>query len=286
MLYKALFLSAIVATAKAQSATAVCQAGANVYRSLTNDGTCAGAAGGLVTTFNLLVSSSGSTCTVDTAPIGAATTCAGLANAYDTACTNLYSCAANEAAPCFPSSAFVTKADGTPVRIDALTEGDEILAATTAGALKTDTVSLLSIADKETGAAFVSLSTEAGAKINLTEEHHLAVGDKCCSSLKVAKDVEVGEKVWVVDNAHPLPVAQKVAGKATVKEVGLHSPVLTHGGMPIVGGFVTAFDSIEVVKTAEAGLPALLAMCKATKTCDLLKGAFKFNNRPHVAVEA
>ena len=99
-------------------------------------------------------------------------------------------------------------------------------------------------------------------------------------------DVAVGEKVWVVDKAHPLPVAQKVAGKATVKEVGLHSPVLTHGGMPIVGGFVTAFDSIEVVKTAEAGLPALLAMCKATKTCDLLKGAFKFNNRPHVAVEA
>ena len=161
-----------------------------------------------------------------------------------------------------------------------------MLALTTDGSVKADEVSILSIADAATPHAFVSLATEANARLNLTADHHLAVGAKCCSTLKKAKDVVVGDNVWVMSGSRPLPVAQKVASISTVSDVGLHSPVLTHGGLPIVGGFVTAFDSIEVVKTAEAGLPALLAMCKATKTCDLLKGAFKFNNRPHVAIEA
>ena len=37
------------------------------------------------------------------------------------------------AAPCFPSKATVMKADGTPIRVDALVEGDEIVATTEDG---------------------------------------------------------------------------------------------------------------------------------------------------------
>jgi len=42
--------------------------------------------------------------------------------------------------PCFPSAALVTTSDGTAVRIDALQEGDTILATTADGFLTTDTV--------------------------------------------------------------------------------------------------------------------------------------------------
>ena len=177
--------------------------------------------------------------------------------------------------PCFPSNAIVTKPDGSHARIDSLKPGDSVLALSTDGSVKSDEVSILSIADAATPHAFVSLVTEANAKLNLTSEHHLAVGAKCCSALKKAKDVVVGDMVWIMSNSRPLPVAQKVASISSVSDVGLHSPVLTHGGLPVVNGFVTAFDSIEVVKTAEAGLPAMLKLCEATGTCDTVKTMFK-----------
>ena len=50
----------------------------------------------------------------------------------------------SEAEPCFPSSATVTKADGTTITIDTLKEGDEIVAATSDGSLTTDTVAIQS----------------------------------------------------------------------------------------------------------------------------------------------
>lgn len=103
---------------------------------------------------------------------------------------------AGDSDPCFPSSSIVTKADGTPSRIDALKEGDEIVAATHDGTLTTDTVSLLSIAKPEVkGAAYVALATDAKKTLTLTPGHHVPVGAACCSTLKLAKDVEVGENV-------------------------------------------------------------------------------------------
>jgi hypothetical protein len=178
--------------------------------------------------------------------------------------------------PCFPSNAIVTKADGSLARIDSLKEGDSLLAMTTDGKLMTDSVSLLSIAEPSRMSDFVTLATDAGAKLNLTAGHHIAVGPSCCSNLKKAKDVAVGESVWVMAAGRPLPVAQKVVSKGIVHETGLHSPVLTHGGLPIVSGFVTAFDSLEVVKAAQAGLAAMIQLCKASNTCDtVLKGMFR-----------
>ena len=89
----------------------------------------------------------------------------------------------------------VTKADGSLVRIDTLKEGDKIVAATADGALTTDIVSLLSIAQPEAQAkTLLTLSTAANATLTLTPEHHVPVGAECCSTLKKAKDVTVGEK--------------------------------------------------------------------------------------------
>ena len=180
-----------------------------------------------------------------------------------------------EAEPCFPSSSLVTKADGTPSRIDALKEGDEIMAATADGALTTDTVSLLSIAKPEAeGKSYVALTSAANTTLTLTPGHHVPVGAACCSTLKKAKDVEVGETVWAVKDGKAVATAVTAKTAPTVKASGLHSPVLTNGGFPIVDGVVTSFDSIDKVTLAKHGLAPLLKACKATGTCETVRNMF------------
>ncbi len=148
--------------------------------------------------------------------------------------------------PCFPSSSIATKADGKPSRVDALKAGDQIVAATADGALTLDTVSLLSIAKPEAHAAFRVLTTATNHTLTLTDGHHVPVGAACCSALKPAKDVVVGDTVWVVSAG--ATVATTVTTSTTTWGAGLHSPVLTNGGFPVVDGVVTAFDAIGKVR--------------------------------------
>ena len=89
------------------------------------------------------------------------------------------------------------KANGIATRVDGLVEGDEIVATTEDGTLTTDTVSFLSIRLPEATAQFLNLVTASNATLTLTPEHHLPVGAACCSTLKKAKDVTVGETVWI-----------------------------------------------------------------------------------------
>ena len=174
--------------------------------------------------------------------------------------------------PCFPSSSRVTLANGQSVRLDALKEGDTIVATAADGSVTTDTVSLLSIAKPEAEATFVNLTSAAGKSITLTAGHHLPVGASCCSTLKKAKDVTVGETIWAE--------GADAASRTTIKSIahvtarGLHSPVLTNGGFPIVDGIVTAFDNIEKVTLAKHGLAPLLKMCKSTGTCETFRDLF------------
>ena len=149
-----------------------------------------------------------------------------------------------------------TLANGTLSRLDALKEGDQIVAATADGSLTTDTVSILSIAHPQVHVDhFLTLTTTANASITLTPEHHLPVGASCCTILKKAKDVGVGEQVWFV--AEGKAATTTVTSAAVTKAKGLHSPVLTKGGFPVVDGIVTAFDSIEKVTIPEAILSPL-----------------------------
>ena len=183
--------------------------------------------------------------------------------------------------PCFPSSALVTKADGTVSRVDKLREGDEILAATAEGGLATDTVSLLSLAQPGTSApSYVVLTTAANRTLTLTPGHHVPVGATCCAVERLAKDVAVGETVWAVRDGAVVGTA--VTSKSTAKGVGLHSPVLTNGGFPIVDGIVTAFDSIDRVLLAKHGLAPLLAACKATGTCNRFRETFLQDGRAYI----
>ena len=175
--------------------------------------------------------------------------------------------------PCFPGTAMVTLANGTSSRVDALKEGDKIVAATADGSLTTDTVSLLSIAKPEGSAPMLTLRAD-NATLTLTPEHHVPVGTVCCSELKKAKDVKVGDKVWTVRTTAP-PLATTVTAKSNTHEVkGLHSPVLTRGGFPVVDGIITSFDTIDKVTLAKHGLAALIMACKATGTCTQFKELF------------
>lgn len=184
---------------------------------------------------------------------------------------------------CFPSSSMVTMADGTASRVDALKEGDTIVATTADGTLMTDTVSLLSIAKPEVRAPFVVLATAANQTLTLTEAHHISVGAKCCATLKQAKDVAIGETVWAAQHAGTAAIATTVMAKTYTMASGLHSPVLTNGGFPVVDGLVTAFDSIEKVTLAKHGLAPLLKTCKATGTCDTFKRLFLGDDAKYIA---
>ena len=177
-----------------------------------------------------------------------------------------------EGDPCFPSSSTVAKADGTIVRLDALKEGDEIVASTIDGTLTSDTVSLLSIAKPEAETSFITLTTATNHTLTLTTGHHVPVGAACCTTLKLAKSVTVGDTVWAVHAG--AAVGTTVVAKASTTAHGLHSPVLTHGGFPIVDGVVTSFDSIEKVTLAKHGLSPLLSACKATGMCDKFRDMF------------
>ena len=198
-------------------------------------------------------------------------------------------------APCFPSHALVTKADGSRWRIDALKEGDSIVAATMEGALTHDTVSLLSIAKPEArDVAFLTLTTADAKNLTLTPGHHVPVGAACCATLKKAADVRVGDTVYTLGNsvwgAHDYTtLTENAAVAAAVTKVtknaaaGLHSPVLTSGSFPIVDGVVTSFDSIEKVTLAKYGLAPLLAACKPTGTCESFREMFLGADRQYVA---
>ena len=163
------------------------------------------------------------------------------------------------------------------------------MAATKHGVLTTDTVSLLSIGKPEAEATFITLVTDVGQTLTLTPEHHLPVGEVCCTNLQKAADVNVGQTVWTVPAGHApmndpmgapihaatpihtVATASHVASKHHTIEHGLHSPVMTHGSFPVVDGFVTSFDSIEGVTLAEHGLSYLELILKATGTASLAR---------------
>lgn len=173
--------------------------------------------------------------------------------------------------PCFPSAAMVTRSDGTPARLDSVREGDAIVAATADGTLTTGTVSSLSTSKPEAEATFVKLKTTSAMELTLTPEHHLPVGEECCSNLKKAKDVAVNERVWAVRDG--AVVADTVEAKAATIEQGLHSPVLTNGAFPVVDGVVTSFDRIESVTLASYLLEYAEPLLKNTGLAALLRSS-------------
>jgi hypothetical protein len=158
------------------------------------------------------------------------------------------------------------------VLIASLREGDAIVAATSEGALTTDTVSLLSIAKPEANADFLTLTIADGRSLSLTAAHHVPTGPRCCGVLEQAKDLIVGMTIWTVPaTGGGGLVAQPITKIGRTAAAGLHSPVLSNGGFPVVDGVVTSFDSMGKVRLATYGLKPLLSVCKLTDTCGHLR---------------
>lgn len=155
--------------------------------------------------------------------------------------------------------------------ISTLKEGDAIIAATADGKITNDTISVLSITKPEAKATFISVLTSTSKMLNLTAGHHIPVGDACCTTLKQAKDLAIGDIVYTAVGEKM--VAVTVLKVSTAVHKGLHSPVLTAGSFPIVDGIVTSFDTMAKVTLAAYGLPTLVKACKLTGTCDLLRNA-------------
>jgi len=179
--------------------------------------------------------------------------------------------------PCFPSSATVVLASGAKRSLDVLQVGDEIVVATAEGALTTDTVSALSLADEDAESTFLVLSTAAGRNVTLTKAHHVPVGPSCCATLKTASEIELGNTVWLASTTGAA-VPSAVTKMATVSKKGLHSPVMTSGRFPLIDGIVTAFDTIGMVTAAGYGIPIL----EATSTIELFKRVAFDSNRKFI----
>ena len=182
-----------------------------------------------------------------------------------------------EDAPCFPSSATVVLASGAKRSLNTLQLGDEIVVATAAGVLTTDTVSALTLADNNAVSTFLVLSTVTGHNVTLTEGHHVPVGPSCCATLKTASEMKLGDTMWIVSTTGAaIPAA--VTKIAQVSKMGLHSPVMTHGSFPLVDGVVTAFDSIHMVTAAGYFLP----MLETTGTIELFKSVALHRERKYI----
>lgn len=180
---------------------------------------------------------------------------------------------------CFPSSAHAelvvpTTGETVPIRMDELRVGDRIAAAFMDGTIGSDVVSRLSLAQTTASrTAFLSVTTDANRTLTLTAGHRVPVGTTCCAHLKQAKDLVLGNTVWIKATLGPNAalVAQRVVTMDIALEHGLHSPVLMHGGLPIVDGVVTSFDSWSGVSFASFSVPLLEPICEALGTCNALR---------------
>ena len=134
-------------------------------------------------------------------------------------------------------------------------------------------VSIFSLADTKAEATFIMLRTDGGITLTLTPTHHLPVGASCCSNLKMAREVAVGETVWAVGGASRSITAQTIASKGITIETGLHNPLLTNGHFPLVNNVTTSFNTFTIVTLDAYAVPFLTALCKATGTCASLRKA-------------
>jgi len=152
-----------------------------------------------------------------------------------------------------------------------LKDGDRILAVGVGGRLITDAVSLFSLRYPGVSVAFMSLTTssvEGNATLTLTPEHFLPEGKTCCSNVKRAKELRVGDEIWTALAG----VNQVTAKLATIVRIdvvmgeGLYSPVLVNGSFPIIDHHVTSFDSASGVKVTSSLLRYVEPLVQRTGT--------------------
>jgi subtilisin family serine protease len=169
---------------------------------------------------------------------------------------------------CFPSAAKVYDKKFGHVRIDSLQQGSFILSVDGSGRAFYDEVSFYSLADpKRKLETFFAVGTSTNRVIRITGAHHLPVGPQCCDKLKIAKELRVGDLIWTVAPGDQAATLDTVKSIETVVDDGMHSPVMLHGGHPIVDGVVTSFDDRDSITMAARWMPFLTRLCTAWNMC-------------------
>ena len=132
-----------------------------------------------------------------------------------------------------------------------------------------DSVSLFSLAQRAEQTPMLRLATAKRA-LTLTPDHRLPVGPTCCSNVVQAKDVQVGDAVWLAGSEGQWARRSEVVSIASVLAAGLYNPVLSGGGLPIIDGTVTAPNTASRMRLNSHVVPLLEKACAAMGTCDAL----------------
>ena len=185
---------------------------------------------------------------------------------------------------CFPASASVIMANGSTKHLSMLEDGDRILAVGADGGVITDTVSLFSLRHPGESVTFTRLTTSSvggNATLTLTPGHYLPEGQTCCSNVKRARELRLGDQVWTaLAGAH-----QRTAQPAIIVRIeavtgeGLYSPVLVNGGLPIIDDHVTSFDSASGVAVTRSLLRYVEPLVHGTGTQALARVVHRATQR-------
>lgn len=133
---------------------------------------------------------------------------------------------------CFPASALVRVEGKGSVAMRSLSAGDKVLSIDRRGNTIYDTVCFFGHHDSNSWGSFCSISIQGNAQLVhqllLTPTHFLPVGPALPQlSYKYAKDVSIGDTVWMVTDAdpqHASAISAKVLGKNTLQAQGLYNP--------------------------------------------------------------
>lgn len=117
--------------------------------------------------------------------------------------------------------------------MQSLSAGDKVLSIDKRGKSIYDTVCFFGHHDSNSWSSFCSISVQGNAQLVhhllLTPTHFLPVGTTLLGlTYKYAKDVSIGDTVWMVVNEglkeRDIVVSGKVIGKDTAKAQGLYNP--------------------------------------------------------------
>ena len=131
---------------------------------------------------------------------------------------------------------------------------------------------------------FTRLTTSSvggNATLTLTPGHYLPEGQTCCSNVKRARELRLGDQVWTaLAGAHQRTVQPAIIVRIeAVTGEGLYSPVLVNGGLPIIDDHVTSFDSASGVAVTRSLLRYVEPLVHGTGTQALARVVHRATQR-------
>ncbi|MCP9261304.1 Nematode cuticle collagen domain protein [Dirofilaria immitis] len=154
----------------------------------------------------------------------------------------------NPAMNCFSADTKVYTQNGEKIMKDVVV-GDFVLVPVNKNQLRYERIEMFYHREPETRAKFVTLETESGRNLKLTELHLLPLGDckqmrEMASKSKFAYKARVGDCVFTMTANHKLQVDRIVKiGRQYLK--GIYSPMTVEGSIVVNGVLASCFSQVE-----------------------------------------